>query len=195
MTDDLKELKRRQKERLNQVTPNTPFNFPAKGAKIVHARPREDLSSVGSGSCDDLMVMMRCSMQRQFMEQEERAERAKEREEREKERAKEREQQERADMLFRQEQQRSQTNMMMMMAMAMGGGAARFAAQSLSDPNILNVQGVGQNSGGNTVNLTTPPPADNIGDTGTKSVSPKTPMNIMPGEFDREKDSPKKAEE
>ena len=93
MTDDLKELKRRQKERLNQVTPNTPFNFPAKGAKIVHARPREDLSSVGSGICDDLMVMMRCSMQRQFMEQEERAEQAKEQEERKKEQAKEREQQ------------------------------------------------------------------------------------------------------
>ena len=34
-----------------------------------------------------------------------------------------------------------------------------------------------------------------IGNTGTKLVSPKTPTNIMPGEFDREKDSPKKAEE
>ena len=46
------------------------------------------------------MLIMCCSMQRQFMEQEERVEQAKEQEER----TKERKQQERADMLFRQEQ-------------------------------------------------------------------------------------------
>ena len=61
-------------------------------------------------------------------------------------------------MLFRQEQQRSQTNMMMMMMMSMGGGATRFAAGGHVDLHIVNVQGIGQNSGGNTVNLTTPPP-------------------------------------
>ena len=93
MTDDLKELKRRQKERLSQVTPSTPFSLPAKDTKIVYPRPREDQSSISGGAYNDLMVMMRCSMQRQFMEQEERAQQAKEQEERKKERAKEQEQQ------------------------------------------------------------------------------------------------------
>ena len=55
-------------------------------------------------------------------------------------------------------QQRSQTNIMMMMMISMGGGAALFAAGGHVDPNNVNVQGIGQNSGGNTVNLTTPPP-------------------------------------
>ena len=103
-------------------------------------------------------------------------------------------------MLFRQEQQRSQTNMMMMMMMSMGGGAACFAAGGHVDLNIVNVQGIGQNSGGNTVNLTTPPPSvkpsnkivANVGNTSIKSVSPKTPTNILPSEFDKEQDSSKK---
>ena len=80
MIDDLMELKRCQKKQLkntHQVTPTTKISLPTKDARIVYSKPRDDPSS-GSGGHEDLMTMMRFSMQRQFMEQEERAEQAKE---------------------------------------------------------------------------------------------------------------------
>ena len=153
MTDNLKELKHHQKEQRNnthQVTPTPQISLPKKDARITYFKPSEEFSS---GSYNNLMLIMRCSIQRQSMEQEERAEQAKEQEER----AKERKQNERADMLFCQEQQRLQTNIMMMIMMLMGGGAACFAAGGNFDPNIADDQGGDQNSRGDTVNLTTPP--------------------------------------
>ena len=108
----------------------------------MYSKPSEDTSS--SGGYNNLILMMRCSMKHQFMEQEERTEKAKDQEEC----AEDCKQQERADMLFCQEHQHLLTKVMIMMMMLMVGGADHFAARGHVDLDIINVQGNSQNSGG-----------------------------------------------
>ena len=74
MTDNIIELNCRKKESCqgtHQVTPITKMTLPKRYSGVKNAKPVEENSS---NSYNNLMLMMHCSMQRQFMDQEEHAE-------------------------------------------------------------------------------------------------------------------------